>query len=471
MKHLIIALALILVGFTSRIMAVEVSGVCPKLANSSIVIGYRAEGILNQFIGLDTTYVDSDGQFRWHFNIDEIVCCRIPLGDTEATFFVEPNEKYVIHLPNFKSKTLEQRLNPFFNLESVPVFVEAGDTTELNNHWWFYEAVFSHAFQEAILSTLPGGGGVEPWKMRVDTLYQSYKNDLFQTHRKCRQETFIELTQPFLTQPDKMRRMNGIDVAFQSSAYWQLFNTRFETVWPDDGVTPNLIIQLAVSTDNLLPLQMDVVNNLGITNDTLAELVICKGLLDATVNYPKMTSGLIKLLEKASVSFKYEKTKFIADLIRIKLLKSHTGTAAPYFKLPEADGKLTPTVLEKSYVYLVFGNSKINQFERDLSLLDTYQKMFKRDLLVVPICMYQNASDIKQLQDQLNIKLPITYCEDADKLIKSYDITSYPYYVLIDREGLILKSPAPSPDEKFEDFFGQILIQEQSKRPDNNIFK
>lgn len=471
MRRLVLLLLLVSFGFYGRLLGGEISGTCPKLSDTLLVIGYRTEGIVKQFVGLDTAFVNSDGVFSWEFEIETPICCRIPLGTTEACLFVEPGENYVIHLPDFEPKTLEQRLNPFYTPTTEPVFIKTGDTTDINNHWWFYEAVFAHAFQEAILGSLPGRGGVAPWKMRVDTLYQNYPNKLLQINRFCRQEAFLELTQPLMTIPDKMQRMNAIEVGFQCDAYWELFNTRFEIIWPDDGITPNLLLQLAVSTQNLLPLQMDLKNNLGITNLMLAELAICKGLYDASITYPKMTKGILKLLDLASAEFVNAETKHIATILHNKLMTCYVGSEAPYFKLPQANGKLIPTVLDKRYVYIVLGNSKIDQFERDLYLLETYQKMFKRDLLVVPICLYQNEKDVERLQQRLKIKMPITYSEDAQKLIESYDISSYPYYVLVDREGLILESPAPSPDDKFEDFFGKILNNERSSRPENQLFK
>lgn len=470
MKGVWIAFIYLLLGGYNMAYSATLSGLCKALAGETIVIGSKIDPIVEQFVPLDTAEVDMDGNFTFEFDLFQTQICRIPAGNIEATVVVAPNANYTIEIPRFEELTLAEKLNPFYIRDEVPAVVLTGDDEYLNAHWWFYEAVFAHAYQEAILGTLPGGTGIAPWQKRVDTLYSKYSNAAFQRLRLFRQEAFVALSKPLMAETEKMRRMDSVPVCFDNSAYWELFKNNFRLVWPDTESDLNLLLQLAIKSGKLLPLKEDLQKSIGLTNDSLMELIICKELYRVGVVNVGAKKDIADLLYKASSEFNSTQTRTIASNLARLLGLRIRGTKAPYVKFKEVSGLKIPTLLDGKYVYIAFGNSKLDKFQRQMPLLEAYQKMFKRDLLVLPVCIYQDSAEVAHFRSRYDIKMPLAYFENGDAIKSKFGLEGIPEYFLIDREGNIAEAPATSPEGKFEDLFRAILVKEKQQQRGNGIF-
>ena len=306
--------------------------------------------------------------------------------------------------------------------------------------------------------------------MRVDTLYRDYENETFQNLRLYRQEAFSALKNPLLAETVKMHRMDTMPVCFDNGAYWELFKSNFRLVWPNTQSDINLLLQLAIKSGKLLPLKEDLQRSIGLQNDSLMELVICKELYRvgaANMYVKKEVAGLLKM---ASETFNSAVTRGVAANLSRLLSLRISGAKAPYVKFKEVSGLKLPTLLKGKYVYIAFGNSKLSKFQRQMPLLEAYQKMFKRDLLVLPVCIYEDSTEVANFKAKFNLDIPVAYFEDGDAIKSTFGLEGVPEYFLIDREGRILEAPATAPEGKFEDLFRTVLEKERFERRGNGLF-
>ena len=154
----------------------------------------------------------------------------------------------------------------------------------------------------------------------------------------------------------------------------------------------------------------------------------------------------------------------ILDKMIEKLTEVAVSSEAFNFNLPDEKGKYHQLSAYKGkYVYINFCNTQISLSKKDFGILAKYSEAYKKDLFVINIFTDENQSVMNAyVQNNKQTVINLYWNNDID-LIKKYHVINIPTYYLIDREGKFLLSPAPTPDENFEQSFEQILAKDKLK--------
>jgi peroxiredoxin len=205
-------------------------------------------------------------------------------------------------------------------------------------------------------------------------------------------------------------------------------------------------------------------NNPALTNDTLIDLVILKGLHDAFYtgiiseyrSFPK--KQLIMTLDSMICCAMTPEFKMIAKNIKEKVSQMMPGTEAPSFSLLNLDSvPISLSEFRGKYLYLNFFDIRSYSFLNELSLLSNISKKFPKELDVITIICNGNVSQAKELIQKNDYKWHFLISENPKKIISNYNIKVLPGFYLIDPYGKIILAPAPGPDNNFEKIFSTIL--------------
>jgi thiol-disulfide isomerase/thioredoxin len=195
-----------------------------------------------------------------------------------------------------------------------------------------------------------------------------------------------------------------------------------------------------------------------LSNDTLKELVILKGLHDGFFEDKFSRSALLTILDSLYFTTKIPEHLLIAENIRTKVTHLLAGFVPAPFELYDSKGKLVKlSDFEGKYVYLNFCTSSSYTCLQEFTLLQKLYEKHKQMLEIVTICVDNDKNDITNLLKNTGYDWTFLNYGNKPEIVKDFDIRAYPTYFLIGPDKKLLLSPAPSPQEDFEIKFFKIL--------------
>ena len=259
-----------------------------------------------------------------------------------------------------------------------------------------------------------------------------------------------------------------LPVSYENIAFWEAFNTLFKSFFDAFGTySPEQnAIDKAIYAGDFKTLSAYLQERFGLTDNTLRELVILKGMYDAYHSTRRNPPYILKLIEKWQSEISVLENRIIWENV-LDHLKSVAPKAEAYnFKLQDEKGKIYQlSDFKGKYVYLNFCNTRITLSKKDFGILERYGETYKKDLVVVNIFTDRSRGDMSIFVKSLNSKNVNLYWGTQQNLITKYQIINIPTYFLIDRKGELMLVPAPTPDEGFERKFEEILRKEKLNEP------
>lgn len=438
-------------------------------SNDSIVVFCLSDYITENQKQLAYEKVNDTGYFECSFTINRITQIFIPIGIFQVSLYVEPGKTYHILVPPKKKLDVEDELNPFFVPVNILAGIKESDSTELNslirNFDEMYEIFISKYFNNMYYlakKSIPDSA--------ISAMYKKFEwasNSYF--------KTYLEYKTNFLRYMAYERdnnyvikyRFNSFRVSYDNISYMSMFNDIFKHYF-SVSVSKNWgskIFEDIAKSKSPWELHQTLKNNPALTNDTLIDLVILKGLHDAFYagkiaeyrSFPK--KQLLMTLDSMICCALTPEFKIIANNIKEKVTPMMPGTEAPSFSILNLDS--VPICLSEfrgKYLYLNFFDIRSYTFLNELSLLSNISNKFTKELDVITIICNGNISQTKELIKNNEYKWHFLISEKPKKLISSYNIKALPSFYLIDPYGKIILSPAPGPDNNFEKIFSTILL-------------
>lgn len=245
------------------------------------------------------------------------------------------------------------------------------------------------------------------------------------------------------------KNFSKVRIDYANPAYWDLFDLLFNEyianlIQTKKGAELKASINERVDYAQCLAyIKADSL----ITNDTLAELVFVKGLTELYFDPEMINYSVNELLRDAQERAISSISRMYVNWFLTKIKATATGEVAPAFSLKDAATNETVTLADfkGSYVYLAFWDPTNSLSLTEVDLLKEFEKKFGRKVAFVCITNNPNAKLSANFATKNKMgKVRFLYVAD-DALLAAYNIEAMPAYVLIDREGKLLKNPASNP--------------------------
>jgi thiol-disulfide isomerase/thioredoxin len=257
-------------------------------------------------------------------------------------------------------------------------------------------------------------------------------------------------------------RFATLTVANNNPAFYDLFNRIYKRFLYNIVKLPeNQEAIIAIYRDkSYTKLKNILKKNEFFKSDRLLELAVLKGIYEEFFQSDFSKEGLLELLKGLKSSTSVELHKHIADFIKWKVTHLDPGNPAPDFKLMNAEKKwMSLKDFRGRYVYLNFASFQNYACQVQFPELGEIAKKFKDDLEVVTIIVDKTLEDMISRKELYSYKWTFLYMGNHTDLPGKYNVRAYPTYILIDRNSLLLKTPAPSPLEGFERVYEEILLK------------
>lgn len=442
---------------------VIIQGTNPDYATQTIELFRYSNYITSGESRLARNVADAKGNFSLSFDISEPTFVFMHQGIFFVYLYAEPGMNYTVKLPPNTPKKADEQLNPFFEETKVHLLILKATPTsgrisvpeeELN----YLTRAFDNKY-DPIATDYAIRAYAKKDVQSVDSVIKSLV-DTFGNARNAYFNDYYTYRLGLLKFTSMRYRSRHISdnyflnkpVLYGNTAYMELFNQVYDKYFAYFGRTAS---GRQIYTDinkrkSLSMLQKTLQNNV-LTNDTLREYVILKALHDEFYEMNFSREALLLVLDSLNLTTKINIHRTIGQEIRQKVTRLMVGFNPPAFSLLNADSVITTLANFKgSYVYLNFCTTKNYACLKELEQLKWVHEKFGKYVKVVTISVDESLGDIRSFVKKSGFKWTFLHYGNQPDILKEYDIRAFPTYYLIDPEGKLVWSPAPTPNENFE---------------------
>ena len=186
-------------------------------------------------------------------------------------------------------------------------------------------------------------------------------------------------------------------------------------------------------------------------NELFREFVFLSGMKDAYLNGDFSRSAILVMLDVFKNKTKFERHRQMADNLA-KYLKSRDfgGTEIKDFDVKDINGDIVSTKQYRDKQLLV-NFVKLDNIPslKELEVINFYYDSIKDNCNVLTVCFDSNFEKmynfIKNGKIGKKYQWPIVYFDNNWEMAEFYQIHFFPQFVLVDKDGTIIKNPVESP--------------------------
>ncbi len=432
-----------------------VQGNAPTHSSDQLVFYVYSDYITNTEREVGRCTVATDGQFECPLQIDETCMVICHLGVYRAYFFAEAGRKYELVLPPKEAKTEAQRLNPFFREVDIQMGISNVPSDDLNALISAFDLRFNEHFDQLVRDAYLRRNriNIDSLITQIDSRFTHATHPFFTDYKRYRYGLLKQITHY-----QKSRRISddyflNQPVRYNNPSYMELFNLVYDKYFFFYSNSPQgKTLASDISRDKSLEkLRKTLGNNQVLSNDTLKEMVILKGLFDEFFNDDYSRSALLAILDQLYHSIVNTDHYVIAENIRSRITRLLPGFVPTPFELADTSGRLVSLdKFQGRYVYLNFCTTSSYTCLQEFSLLKQLYERHSKHLEIVTVLTDDNKEDISRFLKNTGYDWTFLHYANKPEVIKDYDVRAYPTYYLIGPDRTLVMSPALSPQEGFE---------------------
>lgn len=437
----------------------KITGYIPGAENNEIRLLTYSNLITYSEIVLDRTTIDSTGFFSFEVDIIETRYCVLDLDYYASGIFIEPGSDYNIIGDTIQEispyKAFYEKSDLFYQLDSL------GDS-ELN----FVISGFNMAFNDFIMENFEA-----IYRRRNRTLIESFQQEIHQKYGHIDNNYFqdyieykiasVELAAAPVIKPQLfVKFLQNRLVQYYHVEYMHFFNQFFDQYLSSQSksVTRNDLVSTINNQSNYNALLDTLGKDSLLKNEVIRELVLIKSLVELYDNPGFSKYNILSILNQLVSTTAFEEHKKIAKCIIKELGKFETSTLAPQITLADINDSLVSlSDFQGKPVYLSFlvtwSSSCLGEYE----LLDSLHYKYGKDIQFITVSLDKNPEILTQFVNEKRYDWVFLYNGSNYDMISSYNVKTFPLFVLIDETGKILQYPAYKPSEVIEEAFKKLI--------------
>jgi hypothetical protein len=435
---------------------VRLRGSAPGYAGDEIIFYAYTDQITRTEQELFRFIVDHNDEFSVAFESgQEIQYIFSHTGINYIYMYIEPGEEYVVMLPGKTEKTPWERLNPYF--EGIPTHIAVlnKDDSCINTLISRFDNMYEPLYGETLIRLT-----VKRDQQLFDSIISEFelgfgtgKNKYFDDYKRYKMALFGIISQQYSAKLLSDNYFVDVPVLYGNVAYMELFNQVYNKYFQFFSRTASgsRIFEDINKKRSLASLENTLQTDTVLGGGQLLEIVMLKGLHDSFYGSDFARSSLLVVLDSLAAKTVYPEHNLIAGHIREKVTRLLTGFKPPAFELMNSKGELVSLSGYRGYyVYLNFCTAASYSCLSEFDLLSRMIVKHSPYLKLVTIFIDDSYDSMLDFLGKYEYDWDFLFYGNQPSILKEYDIRMFPGYYLIDRDGTLLMSPAPSPAENFE---------------------
>lgn len=409
------------------------------------------------------TVIDTMGNFSMTFDLPATSYISVAIDLHRSNLYMQPGQTYRMKLaPINYTDNLE--VNPFILSQNLEIeLINPGDN-ELNIWINAYDDKYNQFLLDHFnaLYLERKKNYLDTFRIQVNGWYRGIDQPYFQDYIRYKTAGLEQIAHAQSEYNLAKTYLIDQPVLYNNVEYMQFFNnyfTKYITASSDilrkidlipiiKGASPYQKLMKTLAADSVL------------TNVILRELVLMKGLFELFYSNPALQDPIISIFSTISVEGTNTMNRVIAENMKSKVTKLRQGTPAPGFTLTGRKKDQTRSLkdfLGKPVVinfWTTFCQGCLAEMELEVSLFEKY----KDQVEFVSICADRYWIKMNYFaMIKPEFAWTLLHFSDNTDLLLDYEVRTYPLYVVIDQEGMIVQAPAPNPSEGLEELIQELI--------------
>ena len=404
---------------------------------------------------LAKTTVGQDGTFTVNLDIQETLQIYLYPGIHKLYLFVEPGKEYRVILPAFQPKTISDQLNPYYKSFEAYLVTEDIDEDDLNIQIRMFLDTYNPYSNKHLNKKFKDKEFEQLDKdiEQMDKPFSKSKNRFFNEFREYKYGMLRFIAYQHKPKVVSDTYFKGKPFLYKNPAYFDLFSMLYDQYFIhfSRGDESKLLVKAFTEEKTYTAVHDVLASDDVLLPDELLNMVLLKNLYDEFYDDNYSRSSLLEVLDSFIESVDNPVQNRIAREIREKVTKLLVGFEPPQFKLYNTDSILVSLDNFKGkHIYLnfcsCFGYACLNEFV----MLENLKERHKDYLTIISIVIDDDIATVRNFIEKSGYSWTFLHFGNQQEIIEEYDIRAFPTYFLLDQQGKLVLSPAPSPAEGFE---------------------
>lgn len=396
--------------------------------------------------------IDKDGYFELKIQTDVTKPILISIHNLVGKIYIQPNFVYGIYFPSADSTFNNQE-----GTESKAVISVYGkDSTELNALIIDFNEQYNNYFAKAnerYLSPSKINTLLDTFLLVTRKRYKATKNSYFKNYVEYSFANFFSNTSRSKSYLQK-QYIDKKPIMYTNYEYMDFLNTHFKGYLKafSSTKTGGSIFNSINSFGDYNDLKNQFNTDKSITNDTLKELVILKGLIDCYYSPDFEKQKVQSVIEQLYRESQFVQNKKIANNILQTIYQLQPGAIAPDFVANDkSDLNVNLSSYKGKYIYLNFFSTLSDISLKEMQKIIDLKKKFNEKVTFISVCLDDSVKSYKHYL-KLNPKQDwiILHQTKNSTAKQAYNITSLSGYFFINQQLQLVQSPALAPSEGVE---------------------
>lgn len=403
--------------------------------------------------------VDKDGYFELKLQSNITKPILINIDNLIGKIYVQPNFVYGIYFPGKDSLTNNQEGTE----TTIDISVYGKDSTELNALIVDFNTQYNQLFinkKDAYLSPAKLNAMLDTFLLASKKRYEHIKNPYFKNYLEYSFADFFSNTSRsklFLYKQFIEKK----PILYNNYEYMQFFNTHFKgylkayASTKNGGNIYNSINSFADYNDLKNQFKFDK----SITNDTVRELLILKGLIDFYYSPDFDKKQVQSVIEQLHRETNVKEHKKIAGNLLQSIYKLQPGSTAPDFIATDKTGTSVNLFNYKGkYIYLNFFSTESDNSMKEMQKIIDLKKKFNDKITFVSVCLDDSTKTYKAyLKANPKQDWVILHQSQNSTAKQVYNIKNFSGFFFINNLMQLAQSPALMPSEGIEYKFNALF--------------
>lgn len=422
----------------------------------------------DQFSRQDTTWANTRtdvwGNFSLSVNVEKTNYAFLALGLKKGDFYLEPGNNYQFQILDDTIKgSVYDQMPLQFNLDA-----EDDRLNSMIGQFNYEYNVFLYENQRYIIRAKD--------KSRIRDFVEDMKTNYAfgLDERENYLTNYVRYTLASLEWISKSKADSVIlaeyflnrEILFENIAYSDFFRDFFkeylntQKLYRYDELVSAISSQEMTRVDSLL-----VRDELLAADDQLRELVLITLLAGNFHNQDVAKKDILHLLSQLHLSAKSLENRRVAKNYIEKLTYLQYGSKAPVFELTSQNGQIVHLDdFKGQFLLLNFVSANCNPCLFDFQQLSDIQQLHGNKLKILTIITGGNTDITMKYMAENNFNWPVLSLNGNILLLESYQVKTFPAYVLLNPDATIAMAPAPPPNENLELFIKGFMSRYQNNK-------
>ena len=453
-------LIFIIISFVTKAQNITIKGKAhPSHIGKEIVLSDFTDYITYNLVKESSDTIDKDGYFELKLQSKNTKPILLNINNLIGKIYVQPNFVYGIYFPAEDSTANHQEGTE----TTVDISVYGKDSTELNALIIDFNKQYNNLFinsNDKYLSPTKINSMLDTFLLSSKKRYEHIKNPYFKNYLEYSFADFFSNTSRSKTLLNKLF-IDKKAIQYHNYEYMQFFNAHFKGYLKAYASTKNggNIYNSINAFADYKDLKKQFKEDKSITNDTLRELLILKGLIDFYYSPDfdkKQVQSVIEQLYRETTVQEHKNISFNTLQIINQL---QPGAKAPDFA---ANDKNDQTVNLYNYkgkhVYLNFFSSESEISQKEMQKIIDLKKKFNDKVTFISVCLDDSVKTYKAYL-KANPKQDWTILHQAKNCSakQNYNIKTLSGFFFINPQMQLAQSPALMPSEGIEYKFNALF--------------